>query len=272
MTWAWKQQDDLRYLILPEWNEHGVVVAFTTRIGGLSSGTFQSLNLGLHVGDQQDLVIANRELVCQSLGFDLKQMVCCEQIHDNRVVVVEKQDAGRGSISHNDSLPGYDAMITDCPGMFLTEFYADCIPIYLFDPEKRVIGLVHSGWKGTALRIAEATISIMRNRFDCQTENIKAFIGPGIGSECYHVDENRRSHVESLFTFHDEVIYSNDGGNRYGWDLQLTNRYIMRQSGIRADNIMSCAICTACNQEWFFSYRGSGGHTGRMAAILGLLD
>lgn len=271
MNWEWKQQNDLRYLILPEWNEQGVVTAFTTRTGGLSTGSFQSLNMGLHVGDEKDLVIANRSIVCHSLGFDLKQMVCCEQVHGNGVVVVDNQDAGRGSNSHSDSLPGYDAMITNCPGIFLTEFYADCIPLYFFDPEQRVIGLAHSGWKGTALRIADATIATMKNHFRCQLRDIQVFIGPGIGPECFYIDEQRRSLVERLFTFSNEIIYPNNE-NRYIWDLHLSNLLILKQSGIPEDNITAFHICTACNPDWFFSYRGSGGHTGRMSAVIGLLE
>ncbi len=271
MKWEFRQQDAVSCLTLPGWNQLGVVTAFTTRDGGYSTGAYKSLNMGLHVGDDRELVIANREIVCRSLGFELQQMVCCEQIHGNGVVVVEKHHAGRGSADLSDALLGYDAMVTDCPGVFLTEFYADCIPVYFFDPVKRVIGLAHSGWKGTALRIAEATLNVMRDRFHCLSDDIRVFIGPGIGPECFAVDDNRRNQVERLFTFHDQIIYSYNE-NRYVWDLHLSNRLILQQSGIPEDNIISCHICTACNPEMFFSYRKTGGHTGRMAAVLGLLD
>lgn len=271
LQWEFKQQNAFGYLTVPAWNELGAVAAFTTRNGGHSTGAYKSLNMSLHVGDDRELVIANRETVSQSLGFELRQMVCCEQVHGNGVAVVDKQHAGRGSTGLHDTLPGCDAMVTDCPALFLTEYYADCIPVYFFDPIKRVIGLAHSGWKGTALRIAEATVTVMRDRFGCCSEDIRVFIGPGIGPECFAVDADRRSQVERLFTFHDQIIYSYNE-NQYVWDLHLSNRLIIEQSGIPKDNIISCRICTACNPELFFSYRGTGGHTGRMAAVLGLLD
>lgn len=271
MKWEWKEQGNLTYLTLPDWNEQGAVTAFTTRAGGLSTGSFRSLNLGLHVGDDKDLVIANRELVSRGLGFTLEQMVCCEQIHSNGVLVVNHDHAGRGANDHRDALPGCDAMITNCPGIFLTEFYADCFPIYFFDPTERVIALAHSGWKGTALRIAEAVLKVMKNDFGCRLKDIQVFIGPGIGAECFSVDDDRKSQVERLFTFYDEIIYSYNE-KQHVWDLDLTNRLILEQSGIPEDNITSCRICTACNQERFFSYRASGGQTGRMGAVLGLID
>ncbi|MGE5544781.1 MAG: peptidoglycan editing factor PgeF [Bacillota bacterium] len=271
MKWEWKQQGAGSYLTLPAWNQQGVVTAFTTRAGGYSTGPFTSLNMGLHVGDDKDLVVANRELVSHGLGFDLDRMVCCEQVHGNRVVVVNGEHAGRGAKSQSDALPGCDAMVTDCPGIFLTEFFADCFPMYFFDPEKRVVALAHSGWKGTALRIAEAVLAVMKNCFGCRLKDIHVFIGPGIGPECFVVDDGRKRRAEQLFTFSKEIIYSYNE-NQYVWDLGLTNRLILKECGIPEDNITSCHLCTACNPEMFFSYRASGGHTGRMAAVLGLVD
>ena len=271
MKWEWREQGPVNYLTLPEWNKQGVVTGFTSRAGGFSNGPFRSLNLGLHVGDDPDLVIANRELVSHSLGFAPERMVCCEQVHSNGVMVVHRDHAGRGANNQDDVLPGCDAMVTNCPWIFLTEFYADCYPLYFFDPGKRVIGLAHSGWKGTALRIAEAVINVISHDFGCRLRDIQVFIGPGIGPLCFGIDDDRKSQVERLFTFSDKIIYPNNE-NQYVWDLELTNRLIVKQSGIPEDNITSCHLCTACNQERFFSYRGSGGHTGRMAAVLGLID
>lgn len=271
MNWEWSQRDSLSFLTLPDWEEIGVTAAFTTRNGGFSTGPFTSLNLGLHVGDNPELVIANRELVGKSLRFGLDRMVCCEQVHGREVAVVDSRHAGRGAFSLDDVLKGCDAMVTDCPNLFLTAFFADCYPLYFFDPVKRVIALAHSGWKGTALRIAAATLKVMTDEFGCRVTDVLAFIGPGIGPECFGVDAQRRSQVEGLFTFRDEIIYSYNE-NLFVWDLELTNRLILKESGIPEENIGSCRLCTSCNQDQFFSYRASGGRTGRMAAVLGLLE
>lgn len=271
MSWEWKQRGSLSFLELPGWSELGVTAAFTSRNGGFSTGPFTSLNLGLHVGDDPELVIANRELVGKSLGFELNRMVCCDQVHGREVAVVERRHAGRGAFSLDDALKGYDAMVTNSPGVFLTAFFADCFPLYFFDPVKRVIALAHSGWKGTALRIAEAALKVMASEFGCRLHDVRVFIGPGIGPECFEIDEQRKSQVEGLFTFSDDIIYSYNE-NRMVWDLELTNRLILKESGIPEDNIESCHLCTGCRRDRFFSYRASGGHTGRMAAVLGLLE
>jgi len=271
MDWIWLYRNDRSYLLLPAWRDQGVIAAFTARTGGVSTGPYESLNLGLHVGDRESLVLANRETVAHDLGFALEQMVCCEQVHGSRVAVVKAEDAGRGAKVYRESLPGFDAMVTDCPGIFLTEFYADCIPLYFFDPVRRAVGLAHSGWKGTIGGVAQATVATMQDAFGCRLENISAFIGPGIGPECFAVDQDRLGLVERAFTFSREIIYPNEG-NGHVWDLPLTNRMILRQRGLKPENISGCNICTACHQDQFFSYRGARGITGRMAAVIGLQD
>ncbi|NLW63969.1 MAG: peptidoglycan editing factor PgeF [Syntrophomonadaceae bacterium] len=271
MNWEWKPHGSLSFLELPGWNELGVIAAFTARNGGFSAGPFKSLNLGLHVGDNPELVMANRDLVGRSLGFGLDRMVCCEQVHGREVAVVNRRHAGRGAYSLDDALKGCDAMVTNTSGVFLTAFFADCFPLYFFDPVKRVVALAHSGWKGTALRIAEATLKVMKSEFGCRSKDILVFIGPGIGPECFGINAQRKNQVEGLFTFSDKIIYSYNE-NRFVWDLELTNRLILKESGIPEENIESCHLCTSCHQDQFFSYRASGGRTGRMAAVLSLLE
>ncbi|MGE5403447.1 MAG: peptidoglycan editing factor PgeF [Candidatus Saccharibacteria bacterium] len=271
MSWDWLEQDGLKYIYLPEWDSLEVTAAFTTRVGGISQGAFESLNLGLHVGDDPELVLENRKRTLYGLGISLAEVVCAEQVHGTQVAVVEAKGRGRGAVRYEDSLPGYDAMICNTPEVYLMTFYADCLPIYFFDPKKRAIGLAHSGWKGTVGRIVEATVAAMVQTYNCSESDILAFVGPGIGGECYPIDDNRKSEVERVFTFTDSIVYPIDKG-RYNWNLKLTNYTILRNLGIPEDNIAVCELCTSCNDDLFFSYRGSGGKTGRMAAILGLRE
>lgn len=271
MNWNLFRKNERQYICVPEWSANGVTSAFTTRFGGLGSVPYESLNLGLHVGDDEKTVTANRSLVANDLGFDLHDMVCAEQVHGNRVAVVGDKDRGRGTLQYCDALSGFDAMVTNCPGIFLTEFYADCIPLYFFDPVRRAVGLAHSGWKGTVLGIAAATLNTMRELYESDASDIEVFIGPGVGPECYIIDDRRKAEVERVFTFAEQIIYPIDKQG-YKWDLHTTNHLLLRELGIRENHILTCQLCTSCHQDLFFSYRADGGTTGRMAAILGLID
>jgi YfiH family protein len=271
MMWDQVERHGLQQIVVPEWERQGVVHAFTTRTGGFSRGNFDSLNLGLHVGDDPETVIANRRLVTDSLGIDLTATVTAEQVHGNRVAVVTSRDQGRGAESYQDSIPGCDALICDQPGVILMEFFADCIPVYFFDPVKRAVGLAHCGWKGTVQGMAARTALAMAGAYGCRPGDIQVFIGPGIGPECYQIDEDRKDRVEQVFTFTDRIIYPLEK-RQYRWDLKLTNRLVLQELGIPEENISTCGLCTNCHRDSFFSYRGANGTTGRMAALIGLRD
>lgn len=267
-TFTFETKGDLSYITLPEWQGQGATVGFSTRAGGVSLKSYDSLNLALHVGDDYNHVMENRRRYLDLFHLKLKNMVCCEQIHGNAVAIVGKKEQGLGSVARIDSLSGYDAMVCATPGIALTAFYADCIPIYLFDPIKRVIAIAHSGWKGTMGRIARETLKVMRTEFGSSTNHVQAFIGPGIGGCCFYIGEELAQKVKEEFTEQDGILNWNQGG--YTWDLHLTNRLILQRAGIKPDNIINCNLCTACNKEQFFSYRRDQGQTGRMAALIAL--
>ncbi len=269
MKWIMRKHEDIILLSIPEWEDQGVAAAFTTREGGLSEGHFSSLNLGLHVGDDKQLVVSNRRRVAEGIGIPPDRMVCAEQVHGGAVAVVGATMAGRGVTDHGDALPGIDAMISKELGIYLMMFFADCIPIFFFDPQKRAVAIVHSGWKGTVLGIARNAVLAMGNSFACQPEDLQVFIGPGIGPECFHIDLQRLREVKNTFALDRSLLYP-DGRDGYCWDLPRTNQRILMETGVKEANITICPLCTACNRDMFFSYRGAGGITGRMAAVIGL--
>ena len=267
-SFTWINKDGMHYITLPHWNQQGVSVAFSARLGGVSQPPYNSLNMGLHVGDKTDDVIENRHRYLDLFSFNPENMVCCEQVHGNSVAVVGKEEQGRGALDFKTSMSGYDAMVCRTPGIMLTTFYADCIPIYLFDPCQRVVAIAHSGWKGTMGRIATQTVRLMQREFGCSPENTEVFIGPGIGSCCFHIGEELSKQVKEEFPgLHGILNYEFNGCT---WDLQLTNRLMLQDEGVRPENIINCGLCTACNSEVFFSYRREQGKTGRMAAVIGL--
>ena len=133
----------------------GVAHGFSTRAGGVSQGPFASLNLGINRGDSRENVLENYRRFCAAVGADVESLVFSHQIHKDGIRVVTSADAGKGLERERDY--DADALITDIPGLALVIFTADCIPVLLYDPVRRVVGAAHAGWRSTALSIAEKT-------------------------------------------------------------------------------------------------------------------
>lgn len=269
MECQWKVTEQIRYLSIPEWENRGAKVVFTSRHQGFSQGCYDTLNMALHVGDDQVNVLANREKVMHILPAEPGRMVCCEQIHGAEVVAVTDQDAGRGARSYQDSFPGTDGLTTNCPGLVLTTFYADCIPVFLFDPVHMAIGLAHSGWKGTMATIARRTMQMMKESYGSDPGDTLAFIGPGISKCCFEIKQDLADKVARAFPdYHDIISLSPE---KTTWDLKETIRKNLIDAGIPYEQITVSNLCTSCNTEDFFSYRKENGQTGRMAAMIVLL-
>lgn len=268
MTWEWAKSGDIDYISVPAWSRQGVKACFTSRSGGCSQLPYQSLNLGLHVGDQYDRVIANRQDMVEAFGSSINDMVCCQQVHGSEVIRVNEDMSGSGSEIYDTALPGYDAMICNTPGLLLATFYADCFPVFFFDPVKRAVGLAHSGWKGVMGHIAVRTVKAMEQHFNSRPEDIQVLIGPGIQRCCFEIGSDLADKVRQEFSSFTNIIYST--GDAYCWDLPETIRQDLNQSGINLGNLISCDLCSSCRTNLFFSYRKEGGVTGRMAAVIGL--
>jgi len=267
--WIYAVKNRMQIVTLPKWSQVGAEVAFSTRWGGVSSGAYETLNLGLHVGDQNEAVVENRTRLLKAFDADLSDAVCCEQVHGCQVAKVTPRDRGRGANELDSAVPGCDALITDHAGLWLLSFYADCVPVYFFDPVHRAIGVAHCGWKGTMDRIAAKTLRCMQAEYSTSAEQLQVFIGPGIGPCCFVIQPDLKNKVEAEFTgWHD--IMTVDAEGTITWNLPETNRRMLMAEGVRAVNITVCEVCTACNPQLFYSYRREQGRTGRMAALLGL--
>lgn len=232
-----------------------VVSGFSTRADG---------NLALHVEDLPADVIANRTRLANRLGFHFDNWTCADQVHGAEVAVVNKQQIGAGRTRLNDLFAGYDGLVTNLPGVLLTSFYADCVPLYFFDPSKNVIGLAHAGWKGTVANIAANMITVMRNTYECEVEDIYTSIGPSIGSCCYEVDDRVINGINEVLG----VRYFPPG--KAMLDLKDINRQIMIKAGILPTHISISDDCTSCRTDLYYSHRAEQGRTGRMASWIGL--
>lgn len=188
MGWQWQKGKTLNYLIIEEWAEKGVTAAFSSRSGGLSNGPYTSLNIGLHVEDKQETVLANRKRLLDEWSIPFEDCVVADQVHGRHIQFITGEDRGKGMESTGTAIPSTDGMLTNS-GIALMAFFADCVPVFFFHPDIRIIGLAHAGWKGTASGIAGKMIEKISS-YGGHPSRCLVGIGPCIGKCCYEVDEN----------------------------------------------------------------------------------
>ncbi|HEY0829220.1 MAG TPA: peptidoglycan editing factor PgeF [Bacilli bacterium] len=251
--------------------ELSITAGISSRHGGTSQQEMASLNCALHVNDDANHVISNRNKLVQQIGFPFEAWTCAEQVHGSHIEVVTNEEKGRGRYLREDAFPATDGMVTNCRGVVLTVFFADCVPVYFWDPVAKAVGLVHAGWKGTVLEIVRAAIEVMKHQFGSQPNRIQAAIGPSIGSCCYEVDGAVMDKVRAVLP---DVLQNPSieaiGQGKYKLDLKEVNRQFMIKAGILPTNIEISRLCTSCNTHLFYSHRREEGRTGRMAAWIGM--
>lgn len=266
------------YLTVPgfggEPGEYRIRLAFTTRLGGVSAGSYASLNLGLSAGDDPGLVMKNRELLCRTLGLDIGQLSLAKQVHGDRVLVItDRQHIANSAVEA-------DAQVTALPGVPLMGLFADCLAVYLYDPVHGVMGLAHAGWRGTVAGIASQAVAVMVEQFGIRPEDCHAALAPAAGPCCYEVGEEVADAARQVFPAEWKVLrprmeHENAAGNKPGvqrgqwtFDLWEGNARWLQSAGLKREHIFISRFCTICRQDLFFSYRGGAGHTGRMAALM----
>lgn len=241
---------------------------FSTRIGGVSSGECATLNFGFNRKDTKENVKENYKRMGQALQIKPENMVFSNQVHDNKIKIVGKDDCGKGIIIKSDII-GYDGLCTNEPEVALVTFYADCVPVFLLDPVKKVIAACHSGWRGTVKRISAETVALMERQFGCRRENLEAAIGPSIGKYCFEVGEEVYFEFSREFKYTDEYT-DKKADNKYYISLQDIIRCTLEDAGVKKDKICLSNICTKCNNDVFFSHRGDNGKTGSLAGFIQL--
>ncbi len=243
----------------------------STRKGGFSKPPFDSLNLGLHVGDDPDHVLKNRKRLAATIGIPLNHFTLSEQVHSGNVSIISEESRGKGSAKNQDAVNATDAMVTNVADICLVILVADCVPILFFDPVQRAIGVAHAGWKGTLQFIAQHAVRVMERTFSSLPQDILVGIGPSIGPCCYKVGPEIISRVETTFhTKKDYVVNESKSGEGY-LDLWKANLTQLLQAGIERKNIEMAMTCTCHNPDIFFSYRHQKGVTGRFGAGITLL-
>jgi YfiH family protein len=237
---------------------HGIF----TRRGGCSQKPFESLNVGFGLGDEDEHVHRNRELLARVLANG--RLVLVHQVHGDHVVTVDADRHVQGRSGKNPDTrwhtPTGDALMTGTPGQLLTIQVADCQAVLVYDPVQRVVANVHAGWRGTIRNVVGATIERMQAAYGCAPGDLVAGIGPSLGPCCAEF-VNFRQEIPPQFWHH-----KTDGNHFNFWDI---TREQLGQAGVAPGNVWISEICTRCNPKIFYSYRGEK-VTGRFAAVIGL--
>ena len=260
------------YLTFPSFTDVPFVRhAFSTRLGGISKNEFSSMNLAFGRGDSDENVRENYRRFCRAAGFEVNSLVASAQDHHTVIRRVGRAQRGIGIWKPQDQA-SVDGMITNEPGVTLVIRTADCVPIFLLDPEKQAIGLVHAGWRGTVGEIGAKAVAAMVKEFGSRPSDLLAAVGPSIGPCCFEVDRPVRDRFAGLTELGPEAFIHSDKNGKYHIDLWETNRRILEKAGIRPERISIGGVCTKCNAEWLFSHRATGGKRGGLAAFLELKE
>lgn len=250
-------------------NNTGIVShMFSTRLGGVSTGVLSTMNLSTTRGDSFENLDENYQRVAAFFGVEKTSFVLSDQTHTTNVRRVSAKDAGKGLYIERD-YSDIDGLITNEPGLVLTTFYADCVPLYFVDPVKKAIGLSHSGWRGTVGRMGEKTILAMTKEFGSNPKDIICAIGPSICKDCYEISEDvAREFIQEFGLTGDCDMLTYTGNGKYHLDLWEANYVVLRDAGVLAENIEKPSVCTCCNPDLLFSHRASNGKRGNLAALM----
>lgn len=247
----------------PVWGQvsHG----FSTRLGGVSPAPWDSLNLGASRCDSPENVAENFSRFRRAIGAPEGPLVKNHQVHGKLVRPVTAADAEDPA-----SVPSVDAdgLVTDVPGVTLTVFSADCLPILFYDPARRCVAAVHAGWRGTAAGIAAEAVKAMAEGYGCDPGDIYAAVGPGISACCFETTGDVPAALRAHLGEKAGDCITDHGTGKFHVDLKRANRLWLERAGILPEHIALCHACTACDREDFWSHRLLGNERGSMAAMI----
>ena len=237
-----------------------VRLEFTTRLGGISTGNFRSLNLSHEVGDAPEAVTENRNRACRALGID--RLATMRQVHADRIIDID------------DPIPGEetetDALCTGRPGIALGIKVADCLPVFVFHPAGACVGIAHCGWRGTAANLGPKLVRTMAERYHVPVSELHFSLGPCISPARYPVGPDVHDAFTRNLEFADEFLRPVGGPDaRWTLDLRGLNRRLLLDAGLT--EAPGLEHCTWTEQRLFYSARRDR-TTGRSLAVIALRD
>lgn len=256
----------------------GVRALFTGRKGGVSVRWQGGLNWSYAVGDDLADVRENRRRSLEEIGLPVTAAIMAGLVHGDRVVAVQSVADGLTDWAPDQPgegvdvrmIPDCDALITAVPGLALVVTAADCVPIYLYDPVRRVIGAAHAGWRGTVAGIAGKTVQAMVAHYGSDPAQIHGVVGPSIGPCCYEVDDAVAEPIRQQYGAQRaaQLLLPGKSAGKYQLDLWSANRLDLERAGLH--HLAIAGACTACGVDRLFSHRAESGAAGRGAAVIAL--
>ncbi len=254
-----KEKNGITYYQLPNLARFSDIRhGFFSRNGGCSSDPYQGLNVSFGVGDDEYDVKRNRSILSDFV--DEKELIFLKQVHGAGIKVFTGNNK-HSDRPDSDTPPVGDAMITDLKHKILVLQIADCQAVLLYDPIRRVAANVHSGWRGSIINLIGRTIKVMETVFSCNTRHIVAGISPSLGPCCAEFVNYEKEIPEQFWKYKDRSDH---------FDFWALSRDQLCNAGVLAENISISGICTRCNTDRFYSYRGEGA-TGRFPVVIGLV-
>lgn len=263
--------NEVMYYTFPQLQEYDDIIhAFSSREGGVSSGFYRTMNLGIRTEDNMENVLENYRIFCDTIHVDLNKVVLAPLSHGDSIRNVTAEDAGCGLLKPF-TYENVDGLLTNVPGLVLTATFADCVPVYFYDPVKKVVGIAHSGWRGTVKEIAGKMVDRMVADYGSDVKDIVAGIGPSIGMCCFEVDEDVFYDFTDLTYLGDGWYYEKENGH-YDIDLWRVIWSTLTERGVSPEHIYISGICTCCNRNVLFSHRATKGRRGTMAGMIALKE
>jgi len=254
--------NDLVYLTFDIFKNDPIVCVHSTRQGGVSQGCYSSMNLGFSRGDNPEKVHKNYELFSRAIGVPLQRLVLSSQWHHNNILQVKEKHIGMGIFRDRD-FHDMDGLTTGVENLPLVTFYADCVPIYFYDPVQRKVAMTHAGWRGTSTGIVKDLIDKWLSE-GSHVKDIKAAIGPAVCKSCYEVTAEV---IEAMpYDFTNQYYDYYPDKDRYHIDLKGINKEILMACGV--ENIEVTDYCTKCSSDLFFSHRREGNDRGTQIGLM----
>ena len=257
-----EHKNGVKWAYFPALEQLGLRHGISTRFGGVSCDGLASLNLGVKVDDAPENIATNRRCFAEALGVADERIVASGQVHETTVAIVNDEHAGQ-------RIAATDALVTNTPNLPLLLFFADCVPLLIYDPVRKVIGLSHAGWKGTLHSIGPKTIATMQQAFASDPADCIVGIAPSIGPDDYEVDQPVLAEINRLWQ-RPEQFCRPSGPGHWLLDLWRWNQLQFINAGVKTENIHIAGVSTARQPELFFSHRASQGTAGRFGVLMTL--
>ena len=226
------------------------------------------MNLSFHRGDDMDAVMENHRRLAQAVGYDYRRLVFSDQVHETVIRKITEEDAGKG-ITRESDITETDGLMTNVKDLPLITFYADCVPVFFYDPVKEVVAMNHSGWRGTVKNISLHMVEALNKEYGCGASDLICAVGPSICQNCYEVSEDVAEAFQDAYLPEQyDKMTKKIGNGKYLLDLHRANYYNLTGAGILPDHINVTDICTCCNPDFLFSHRASHGKRGNLGAVI----